>query len=67
LAHNLASPFCLGRKPKVRVATNGVIPSLFKGVFFYEIEIGEFFFEWGLTQGVFFGWHGKEKFGCFSR
>jgi hypothetical protein len=21
----------------------------------------------GLTQRFFFGWHGREKFGCFSR
>jgi hypothetical protein len=22
---------------------------------------------WGLLQRVFFGWHGREKFGCFSK
>ncbi len=26
-----------------------------------------FFLGWGLTQRLFRGWHGKEKFGCFSK
>jgi hypothetical protein len=38
-----------------------------KGVF--RVGLGDVFFYFGLKtiiRGCVFGWHGREKFGCFS-
>jgi hypothetical protein len=45
-----------------------MISSFSKGVF--EVPLGEVILLFGMEtiiRGCVFGWHGKEKFGCFSR
>ncbi len=45
-----------------------MISSFSKGVF--EVRLGEVILLSGMetiVRGCVFGWHGKEKFGCFSR
>ncbi len=45
-----------------------MISSFFKGVF--KVRLGEVILLLGMEtiiRGCVFGWHGREKFGCFSR
>jgi len=44
-----------------------VILSLSKGVFLGRIGRGDFLGDGDYLKGLFLGWHGREKFGCFSR
>jgi len=44
-----------------------VIPPPSKGGFFLRIGRGEFFWDGDQPKGLFLEWHGRQKFGCFSR
>jgi hypothetical protein len=44
-----------------------IIWPLYEEFFWVGLEKVIFLGDGGLSQGVFFGWHGREKFGPFSR